>query len=239
MPSAAAAARAVPSIRPLVDAFRAPQAVILPNASTNPDFDIAQLNSNIAVNENAIGLRLDYKFNDRQSLYARFYRDQGDNDQPEGVTGRRSVVRAVPQNGVIAFQGSFTPNTINEFKLGYNSALTRVNGVAPTVNGIDLSAITINITGQVANSGIAGQGARSGVASPGGLLRQNSATNGRGAPYTPYTISFIDNLSWLRGTHTYKFGGEVRLVRLYTDRQGGTTYTTLQRQFRIRVISGG
>lgn len=225
VPSAAAAARAVASIRPLVDAFRAPQAVILPNASTNPDFDIAQLNSNIKVNENAVGLRLDYKFSDKYSLYTRFYRDQGDNDQPEGVTGRRAVVRAVPQNGVIAFQGSFTPNTVNEFKLGYNSALTRVNGVAPTVNGIDLSAITVSITGQVANSGIAGQGASSGVASPGGLLRQNSATNGRGAPYTPYTISFIDNFSWVRGTHTAKFGGEVRLLRLYTDRQGGTTYT--------------
>ena len=57
------------------------------------------------------------------------------------------------------------------------------------------------------------------------MVRANSATNGRGQPYTPYSLSFIDSLNWTRGNHNYKFGTEVRLVRLYTDRQGGTTYT--------------
>ena len=52
-----------------------------------------------------------------------------------------------------------------------------------------------------------------------------TATNGRGQPYTPYSLGFIDSLSWIRGNHNIKFGGEVRLVRLYTDRLGGTTYT--------------
>src|SRR5207237_1438481 len=83
--------------------------------------------------------------------------------------------------------------------------------------GIDYSAITINITGSVANTGIPGQGSSTGIAVPGGLLRQNSATNGRGAPYTTYSLSFIDNLSWARGNHNIKFGGEVRSIRLYTD----------------------
>lgn len=224
-PSLSVRSRAVPEIAPLIDAFRGPGAVILPNASANPDFDILQLNSTINVNENSASARFDYKASDRYSIYARFFRDQGFNDQPEGITGRRVIVRAVPQNGVLAFTGAFTANTINEIKFGYNSALTRINGIAPVVNGIDLSAITINIVGQVANVGIAGQGASSGVAIPGGLVRQNSATNGRGAPYTPYSLSFIDNLNWIRGSHAMKFGGEVRLIRMYTDRLGGTTYT--------------
>jgi hypothetical protein len=60
---------------------------------------------------------------------------------------------------------------------------------------------------------------------PGGLIRANSAQNGRGQPYTPYSLSFIDNLNWTRGNHTVKVGGEIRAVRLYTDRQGGITYT--------------
>ena len=43
VPSAAAWARAVPAIAALRPGFLAPGAVILPGASTNPDFDIAQL----------------------------------------------------------------------------------------------------------------------------------------------------------------------------------------------------
>jgi hypothetical protein len=100
-----------------------------------------------------------------------------------------------------------------------------IAGSAPTVNGIDLSQITLNLTGSVANSGIAGQGASSGIAVPGGLLRQNSAANGRGTPYDPYTLSIIDGLTLTRGNHNAKVGGEVRLMRMTTDRLGGTTYT--------------
>ena len=59
----------------------------------------------------------------------------------------------------------------------------------------------------------------------GGLGFIETDRNGRGQPYTNYTLSFVDNLSMVRGSHNYKFGAEIRPVRLYTDRQGGTTYT--------------
>jgi hypothetical protein len=224
-PSAAAKARAVPAIAPLVDAFHGPGAVLLSGASTNPDYDIHQLRSNVIVDENAGGMRLDFKLNNRHAMYLRYFRDQGETSQPEGITGRRSVYRAVPQNGVLALTSSLSPRVFNEFKFGYNGALTRVQGSAPTVSGIDLSKISINISGSIANTGIAGQGASSGIAVPGGLIRGSSAFNGSGFPYTPYSLSFIDNLSWITGSHTLKFGVEVRALRLYTDRLGGTTYS--------------
>lgn len=214
-----------PLVQPLLAAFRGPGAFLLPGASSNPRFDVLQIQSNVMVNENSASARFDYKFNDRYSLYARYFRDEGRNDQPEGVTGRHVAIRAVPQNAVFAFQGTFTPTVINEFKFGFNEALTRVNGIAPVISGIDLSATTINITGSIANTGIAGQGASSGIAVPGGLVRQNSASNGRGSPYTPYSLTFVDNLNWVKGSHSLKFGGEIRPIRLYTDRLGGTTYT--------------
>ncbi|HJQ26121.1 MAG TPA: TonB-dependent receptor [Blastocatellia bacterium] len=225
VPSAAAAARAVPAIRPLIAGFRGPGAVTLAGASSNPDFDIIQLTALNRVDENAGGLRLDYKITPKHSLYARYYRDQGENNAPEGVTGRVVRIIAWPQNAALSLQSLLTPNVINEAKFGFNEALTRINGVAPTINGIDFSAITLNISGSVANTGIPGQGSSSGIAVPGGLVRANSATNGRGQPYTPYSLSAIDNLSWVRGNHAMKFGGEIRWIRLYTDRQGGTTYT--------------
>jgi len=225
IPSAAAWARAVPSIAPLREAFKAPGAILLPGASANPDFDIAQLQDVANVNEDSFSARVDVKLSNAHRFYARYFRDNGVNDQPEGVTGRRAQIKSKPQNAVLALQSSFGSGVLNQFKIGYNRADTEVNGVAPTVNGIDLSQIVLNLTGSVANTGIAGQGSSSGVAVPGGLLRQNSATNGRGAPYRPYSLSFVDTVSFSKGSHFFKVGGEARLIRMKTDRLGGTTYT--------------
>ncbi|HBB98168.1 MAG TPA: hypothetical protein DC054_22515 [Blastocatellia bacterium] len=207
----------------LIPAFRAPAAVTL---RTGPDlFDTVQLQANNIVNESSVALRFDYRFNQKHSTYVRFFRDQAFNSQPDGVTGRRIVIRQIPQNGVIAFQSALKSNLFNEFKFGYNGALSRINGVAPTLAGVDLSNVTLNLSGSVAGFSLPGQGANAGIAVPGGLIRANSAQNGRAQPYTPYSLSFIDNLSWTKGAHTAKFGGEVRAVRLYTDRLGGITYT--------------
>ncbi len=225
VPSLATKARAVPAVAPLIDAFRGPGSFVLPGASTNPDYDILQLRSNVGVDENAGTMRLDYRINDRYSMYVRYMRDQGETTQPEGVTGRIVQYRAVPQNAVLTLQGTLTQRLVNEIKLGYNGALTRVAGTAPTVNGIDLSPFAINISGSVANTGIPGQGASSGIAVPGGQIRGSSAFNGRGFPYTPYSLSIIDNLSWVKGNHNVKVGAEIRLLRLYFNILGGTTYT--------------
>jgi hypothetical protein len=208
----------------LLPAFRDPKAVIVSTGTGTNLFDVAQLQANSIVNENAYALRLDYRLNPKHSLYMRYFRDHGFNDQPEGVTGRRAVFTANPQNGVLGLQSVLTPTVLNEFKFGYNGVFTRTNGQAPTVNGIDLSRLVINISGNTANFAIPGQGTSAGTATPGGLIRANSATNGRGQPYTVYSLSFIDNLSWTSGDHNYKFGVEFRPSRIYTDRLGGTTY---------------
>jgi len=213
-----------PAIQPLIASFRDPRAVIIGRSSDN-NFDVLQLQASNAVNENSFAARFDYRINDQNSAYFRFFRDQGNNNQPEGVTGRRIVIRDIPQNGVFALQSTLSSRLLNEFKIGYNSALSRINGVAPTVGGVDFSGIALNISGNTANFSLPGQGSSAGTAVPGGLVRANSATNGRGQPYTPYSISFIDNVNYTRGNHSYKFGGEIRPIRLFTDRQGGITYT--------------
>jgi hypothetical protein len=207
----------------LIPAFRAPGAVTL---RVGPDlFDTVQLQANNIVNENSAAFRFDYRINQKHSTYFRFFRDQAFNSQPDGVSGRRIVIRQIPQNGVVALQSVLRPNLLNEFKLGYNGAYSRINGQAPTVAGVDLSNLTLNVAGSVAGFALPGQGANAGIAVPGGLVRANSAQNGRAQPYTPYSISFVDNVNWTHGAHSVKVGGELRLVRLWTDRLGGTTYT--------------
>ncbi|CAN5580450.1 hypothetical protein BH10ACI3_BH10ACI3_20390 [soil metagenome] len=216
-----------PLIQPYITAFRAPNAVVVPGGSAVSGFDIVQLQDNQKTDEKAYAARFDYQVNDLNKLYFRFFRDEGTDIAPEGVSGRVATISAVPQNGVLGWQSILHKDgsLINEFKLGYNGARTRINGQAPTVNGLDFSTLILNISGSVANTGIAGQGTSSGISIPGGLVRANSATNGRGQPYTPYSLGFIDSLNWTKGNHNFKFGGELRLIRMYTDRLGGTTYT--------------
>lgn len=227
-PSAAAKAIAVAAgsaTAPIIDAFHDPRAVILPGASTDPNYEIYQLQARNLVNENAFSLRFDFKLNDKNTMYARFFRDQGYNVQPQSISGRTLSIRTFPQNGVLALQSIISNRTVNEVKFGYNGALTRGFGQAPVVNGIDTTPLTINFTGSASNAGIPGQGASTGSAVAGGLVRLNSQANGRGAPYTPWTLSFIDSLTWISGNHNVKIGGEFRPVRFYTDRNGGTQYT--------------
>jgi len=225
VPSAAAKAAAVPAVQGIIDAFRSPAAVLLPGASTDPNFDIVQLLARNTVDENSAGLRLDFRLNPMNTIYVRFFRDQARTVQPQSVSGRVLSIRTTPQNGVLSWQSIISPTMINEAKFGFNEALTRGQGSAPTVNGIDTSGLAINFGSAAPNSGIPGQGTSTGSAVAGGLVRLNSQANGRGAPYTPWSLSYIDNFSWIRGRHSMKFGGELRQVRMYTDRNGGVTYT--------------
>jgi hypothetical protein len=215
----------VPAIAVLRPGFTAPGAVFLPGASTSPDFDIYQLQGVEEVRENAFSLRLDYRLTQQWSSYFRVFHDRGEQIRPEGVSGRVARVTNNPTNAIFNLQGTVGGGLLNELKVGYNAPVAEVRGVAPTVNGIDFSAITLNLTGSIANTGIAGQSASSGIVVPGGLVRANSATNGRGLIYDPYSLAISDSVSVVRGNHLAKFGADVRLIRMTTDQLGGTTYT--------------
>jgi Carboxypeptidase regulatory-like domain len=221
VPSASAWARAVPAIAALRPGFVAPGAVILPGASTNADFDIAQLQDSQQVRENSFSGRFDFKMTQNWGAYVRVFHDQGKNDEPQGVTGRRLYFTDNPTNAVLNLQGLLGDGTINDFKFGYNAAPSTYRGIAPP----GFENILISLGGTVANSGIAGQGGTTGLATPGQLVRTNSAGNGRSAPYNPYSLTFADSLNRVQGSHYIKVGADVRLIRMTTDQLGGTTYT--------------
>ncbi len=224
-PSAAAWNRAAPSVAALQPAFTAAAARLLSGASTNPDFDIFQLQTLETVKEDSFSARLDGRFSNTWSAYGRVFHDAGTQSRPEGVNGRVVDVTNSPTNMIVNLQGTFGSGLLNESKVGFNSPHASVRGIAPTVNGIDFSAVAINLTGSIANTGIAGQSASSGVTVPGGLVRASSATNGRYLYYKPYSLSFSDTASLVKSAHFVKVGADVRLVRMTFDQQGGTTYT--------------
>jgi hypothetical protein len=220
VPSLVARNRAVASIKPLLAGYPVGQL-----ATSNSDLDIAQSIFNTSIDEYFGSARLDYRLNDKWSMYVRYNRDQGYLQAPLDVSGSYQLVTAVPQNTVYTLQTIIKPTVINEFKFGANLSKTRISGFAPLIAGVDTSAFSISFTGGVAIPGIGGQGASAGASTLGNLIRANSSQNGRGQPYTGYTLGLIDNLSVIKQEHALKFGFEFRPVRLYTDRLGGTTYT--------------
>lgn len=220
VPSDAAKARAVPQVKNLLALY--PSGGV---PTSDPNASIITLDRVQTVDENSFGVRFDHKFSDVVTSYFRYFRDNGKSIQPLGVTGNSIAVTAVPQNAVFNTQWIISPQKVNEAKIGLNAYKTRAFGVAPIVDNFNPSDISINLTGGVALAGITSQGAGTGFATAGGLVRSNSATNGRGQPYTNTSLAFIDNFSWIEKSHNIKFGGEVRLINLYTDRLGGTTYS--------------
>lgn len=190
----------------------------------NPDFDVAHLDGKALVNEDSASFRLDYRQSDKNNFYLRWFRDDGRSTSPFDVSGSAFLQTAVAQNAVLNWQRIITPSLINEAKIGYNGPKTRTSGIAPQASGLDLTGVTLNITGANVLVGIGGQGANAGISIPSGQVRASSATNGRGQPYTNYSLSYVDNLTWVKGNHNVKFGGEFRQVRIYTDRLGGVTY---------------
>ena len=220
VPSAAARARAVDSIKPLLAGYPTNG-----TPTSNPDLDLVRREARNTIDEYFGSARIDYNIDDKTMLYVRYNRDQGYLQSPLDVSGSYMGVTAVPQNAVINLQRAITPTMMNEFKMGMNGAKTRVSGYAPAIPGVDTSAFAISFTGTVAIPGVGGQGASAAASSLGNIVRANSSQNGRGQPYTNYTLSFIDNLSWIKGAHTLKFGFEYRPIRIATDRLGGTTYT--------------
>jgi hypothetical protein len=219
--SAPARARAVPSIQPLLSAFPLGNA----GPSANPDFDVINVQGPGHVNESYGGIRFDYNINQKYRLYVRYFRDQGESAATQNSTGSIYATTAVPQNGVINLSQVLSSHVVNETKFGLNAYKTRVAGIPGPAPGVDLSGVTVNLTGSVALSGIGGQAGSAGIAIPSGLIRLSSSFNGRGAPYTNYSMSFVDGLTAIKGNHTLKFGVEVRPLRVYNDQQGGTTYT--------------
>ena len=218
--SAAARARAVPAVQPLLGAFPIGQ-----TPSSDPNFDIININAPSHVNENAGSARFDYNLSSKYRFYARYFRDQGESAQTQNSTGSIYATSIVPQNAVVSLTQILTSSVINETKFGFNGSKTRVAGIPGPSPNADINGVTINLSGSVALGGIAGQSGSAGLAIPSGLIRLSSSFNGRGAPYTGFSTSYIDNLSMLHGNHSMKFGVEVRPITLYNDQLGGTTYS--------------
>ena len=208
--SAYARSQAVPAMVPVLAAYPIGNA----GATSSPYFDLVSGTLSSYVNDHFGSARFDYHINDRSGLYLRFNRQQGDSFVPSDISGSGSQVAQTAQNAVVDFTRVFGAATVNDAKVGLN--LYKARSITQGVNlpGLNLSDVQLSIGG-------AAQSGATGIVTPSGA---GSTPVTHAQPYTNYEWSFIDNVSWTHGAHSFKAGVEYNPRGMYLDQIGGATY---------------
>ncbi|HTU42133.1 MAG TPA: TonB-dependent receptor [Candidatus Aquilonibacter sp.] len=218
VPSAALIAT-VPASSPVYGIMHAfpgagPKTILTPwTPATDPgdpdyrDYDLLTCSCTQVVNENSAMLRLDQHFSAVTTAFMRFNYDRSVDTQPLSAAATDLQQRvSAPVNGALELLHIFNPNLVNEAKFGFNRA-----------------------TSNTYNSGENGTVYEIAIATgPGpGFITQNYDYN---SIYVGNSFSWIDNLTWIRGRHTLKFGAEIRRIQLNQEygEHGKITFATVE-----------
>ena len=150
------------------------------------DSDLFTSPAPTTVHEDTWLVRMDYKINDRTTLYGRAQRDIS---LVSGTNGSSALpydlIQTInhPANYFIALQHAFSPALLNEAKVFVN----RAPFINPQAGPLDYAVHSNNWV----------------------TINNLNADHEVGT-----TFGGIDNLTWVRGRHTFKTGMEIRRIRL-------------------------
>jgi hypothetical protein len=143
--------------------------------------------------------RVDHRFSDKTTMFARASIDQALSTAPLASSGQylqdQQQLTSSPVNAVVELLHIFSSTLLDEFKFGFNRS------TADTTN--------INQTGSLYAISV----------SPFTTLNNDKVSIGVGNSF-----SAIDNLTWVKGRHTLKGGVEIRRIQL---NQGNTASGTV------------
>lgn len=144
--------------------------------------------------ENSAMVRIDHRFTDHTSGFARFNTDAALSSAPLGNSGQylndRQNVGSRPANGVIELLHVFSPTLVNEAKFGFNRGTVVTTNLSQ--NDLAYSILVPDFSEQNNNE------VRTGVGN---------------------SFSWIDHLTGVKGRHILKSGVEIRRIQL---NQGNT-----------------
>ncbi|HEX3183633.1 MAG TPA: carboxypeptidase regulatory-like domain-containing protein [Pyrinomonadaceae bacterium] len=156
--------------------------------------------------------KIDHYFNDHHSMYVRWAHGAqntlGDNangglQKFPGIPNFVDTYR-LPRNLAVNYRWAMTPNVVNEFVTGFNRFTFSFNNPDPREN----PPVILNVPNDPLN-----------LEEPINNLR------------TITTWQFVDNLSWTRNSHAFKFGTNMRFQKHVDDRSAVANVLTRQRIF--------
>ena len=185
-----------PVLTPVLNAY--PDSGLIP--TSNPDIDTFNSEGRQVVNEDSGMFRIDHRFSDKTTAFARASIDYAVNTQPLASYGNylldQQQLTSHPVNAGIELLHVFSPTLVNEAKFGFNRS------TANTLN--------INQTGQLYAFSVTGFT----------TLNNDKLSVGAGNSFAE-----IDNLTWIKGRHVVKAGVEIRRVQM---NQGSTASGTVK-----------
>jgi hypothetical protein len=161
-------------------------------------------------------VKIDQQINSNSHAFARYTFHDLTNITPGIVPQYTTAGPARDQNAVLGANQVIRPNLINEFRAAFSRhtlhqgpgfqsdtnfaqqlGLQNVLSLRPSFNGLPMAAITGYTT----------------VGAPALITQRGN------------TFSFVDNLTWIRSRHTFKFGGDIRREMLDIRNIGPTNGT--------------
>jgi hypothetical protein len=171
------------------------------------DYDLLTCACTQIVNESSAMIRLDQHFSPQTTAFVRFNFDRSVNTQPLSAAATDLQQRvSAPVNGAIELLHIFNPNLVNEAKFGFNRATSNTYNLGKNGTIYEIAIAT-------------------GPAP--GFITQNYDYS---SIYVGNSFSWLDNLTWVRGRHTFKFGGEIRRIQLNqsSGEHGVITFSTVE-----------
>ena len=162
------------------------------------------------------GVRTDYRINDKHSLFGRYMFAHTNAFDPLGGSnfspaGNKAIAR--PQDILFSDTWTISPTIINVARFGIN----RIDATPTVTSGLDLASLGF----QYAASNDTAKGLP--FISVSGFFTSGDAQQPF-ANRVNNVLSFSDDLTWIKGRHLLKFGGEIRRDQInvtYINRPNG------------------
>ncbi len=157
--------------------------------------------------ENLGEIRVDWNQNDKHHIFGHYYQDQNNNSDPFGggnLSGYVSTSFSVAtKQGTVNDTYSFTPNLINQ------AVFSVLDSYSNEFNNqtINPSALGINLPQYLPNGAP--------VLNIGGGGSDVSLSSNTPTAFTGVSYQIRDDLSWIKGRHSFKFGFESLLLNFH------------------------
>jgi Carboxypeptidase regulatory-like domain/TonB-dependent Receptor Plug Domain/TonB dependent receptor len=148
-------------------------------------------------------LRIDHRFSENDSIYARYGFNDTDGFGPGSFPGNERLSLSRQQVLGASYTKTFGPTSVNELRFGYQRERPQ-SGAQRIIDGVNL----------VKELGIRGLPLAGAGAPVIGISGFTSFDDGGESRRSDDTLQFIDQLSFNKGRHFFKVGFEVRRIRL-------------------------